>query len=315
MLVDAPTFAPFWRTSGKLVARKSLIWTGRRVIVQWPIMSRSIRRGFLLLLAVCSLAAQAQFFPDPEYERVLVPVFWFGGGANGAQWWSSLELMNTGPAFDLGVAALQNAPNCPTFCGCDGKKTAEPFKSEHLCQQYEDPTGLLLYIPRNVNRSDVYLNLRVYDRSREALRAGTQIPVVWERDLLAGPIWLLDVKTEARYRTTLRIYDAFQADTPFTVRFYDMETLRAGTRELLLETTMTTHTRVTPVPEGRFPERPGYAVVASLAATYPQLTSAGAVAIEIIPHSNLLPPFPEKRFYALASITNNTTQEVTTVFP
>lgn len=280
-------------------------------------MSTPVLRGALLLvLLVCALPGRAQFFPDPDYERVLIPVFWFGGGANGAQWWSNFDVLNTGEPFELATAVLQGHPSCPSFCGCDPQKRVVPFQSHTICQQFEDSTGLLLYVPRHVDRDDVHVMSRVYDRSREALRAGTQLPVVWEDDLLEGPIWLLDVKTETRYRTTLRIYDVYQWETEFTVRFYDMAKLRLGQKELLLETRMTAHHPDGPIPEGRFPQRPSYAVVASLVAQWPQLAAAEAVAVEITgSHPIVSPPAPTRRFYALASITNNTTQEVTTVFP
>lgn len=280
-------------------------------------MSRPIvRSSFLLVILLFALPGRAQFFPDPDYERVLIPVFWFGGGANGAQWWSSFEVVNTGEPFDLATAVLQGNPACPSFCGCDAKKTVEPFKSENICQQFEHSTGLLIYIPRNVDPADVHMNSRVYDRSREALRAGTQIPVVWERDLLEGPIMLLDVKTEPRYRTTLRIYDVFQWPTEFTLRFYDMARLRAGVKEVMLETRITAQHPAGPIPDNRFPQRPAYAVVGNLVLQYPQLASAESVAVEITgSHPITSPPVTTRRFYAVASITNNNTQEVTTVFP
>ncbi|HEX2060681.1 MAG TPA: hypothetical protein VHK90_08065 [Thermoanaerobaculia bacterium] len=271
-----------------------------------------MKRLLILLLLLLPLTAEAQYFPDAEYERVLVPVFFFGGGS-GAAWWSNFDLVNIGPSFELATAVLQGTPACPDFCGCDAKKVVEQNKAENICQAFEDNSGIILYVPRSVNRDEVFTYARVYDRSRAAERAGSQIPVVWERDLLEGTMMLLDVKIAGGYRATIRLFDALQWDTTYTLRFYDMAKLRTGNNEIIFQTQVHSFDENAP---GRFPARPSFGVIGNVLAQYPQLAGYDSVAIEILPHEPLIsPPAPTKRHYALASITNNTTQEVTIVSP
>lgn len=267
----------------------------------------------VLLLLVTVTSAQAQFNPDPDYERVLVPVFFFGGGQGGAQWFSSFDMVAPANGFQLATPVLRDEQSC-AFCPCEVKAQVEEMKAETICGQFEHPFGLLLWVPRNVDKDAVHTSLRVSDRSREDHRAGAQIPVVWESDLYADSFVLLDVKTEPRYRSAIRLYDAFQYPTDFVLRFYDMEEFRKGTREVLFET-MVRAERATTTP-GRFPLRPAFLMIGDIVARWPQLASSESVAIEVAGTSlPISPPQYDRRFYAFASITNNTTNEVTIVSP
>ncbi|HEX8618902.1 MAG TPA: hypothetical protein VF911_15065 [Thermoanaerobaculia bacterium] len=269
----------------------------------------------VLLLLFASPLAHAQY-PDPDYERILLPTFWFGGGAGGSQWWSGFDLVSTESSFDLGgLPVLKDVSACPFFCPCEAKTHVERGKAENICEKFEDSSGMLLWVPRSVSPQTVHTSLRVYDRSREGERAGTQIPVVWERDLYSGTIVLLDVKTEPRYRSAVRVYDAFLIETDFVFRFYDMAKYRAGDRELLLETVVRARAG-RPSGPPRFPLHPAIAAIPNIVAEWPQLASVQSVAIEVTgTHAIVSPPQYDKRFYALATITNNTTHEVTAVAP
>ena len=265
----------------------------------------------VLLLSTVSLQAQS---PDPDYQRVLVPVFNFGGGAGGSAWFSNFDLVSTTGAFDLARPVLKDRAACEFFCPCETKARVEGEKSETLCPQFEHPYGLLLWVPRTVSRRDVHTYLRVHDTSRDAERAGTQIPVIWEEDLFGGTMMLLDVKTEPRFRSTLRLYDAFQFPTEFSLRFYDMAEFRKGIRKLLAEERVSVDVAETSNP--RFPLRPAALTIGNIVARWPALAAAESVAIEVIgSHAIVSPPQYEYRFYAFASITNNTTHEVTIVSP
>jgi hypothetical protein len=272
-----------------------------------------MRRLLAVLVVLAAASAQAQFRPDPDYERVLVPVFFFGGGQGGAQWSSSFDMVTMGNGFTLATPVLREEQRC-AFCPCEVKALVEEVKVESICGQFEHPYGMLLWVPRTVDKDSVHTSLRVTDKSREDARAGAQIPVVWERDLYADSFVLLDVKTEPRYRSAIRLYDAFLQETDFVLRFYDMEEMRKGTHELLFETTVRAHA-VTPA-DPRFPLRPAFAMIGDIVAAWPQLAAAQSVAIEVVGTSlPISPPQYDRRFYALASITNNTTHEVTIVSP
>jgi hypothetical protein len=275
-----------------------------------------MKRLLLAISLIAAAAVQGQSQPDPSYERVLIPVFFFGGGVHGSQWWTELDIFNSGQPFDLPYAMLQANPACPTLCGCDGQKTVRSTQAETVCPIYEDTTGLILHVPRSVDRDDVTVQVRGLDRSRAADRYGSEIPVVWERDLLANPIMLLNIPTDNRYRSTLRLYDAYQYETTFTLRFFDMAVLRLGNTQPIFTTTVQArHDRKTDV-SGGYHVRPAFVAIGNLAATYPQLASVKSVAIEVTGSDFVIsPPPPSKRFYALASVTNNTTQEVTIVSP
>ena len=271
-----------------------------------------MKRLLILLFVLLPLTARAQNFPHPNYERVLVPVFFFGGGS-GAAWWTNFDLVNTGPGFSLATPVLQDNPVCPEFCGCDAKAEVESDHAETICQAFEDNSGIILYVPRSVDRNDVFTYARVYDKSRAADRAGSQIPVVWEDDLFDGKMMLLDVKIGGGYRATIRLFDVLQWDSTYTLRFYDMAKMRTGNRQEIFSTQIRTFDENAP---GPYPARPSFGVIGNVLAQYPQLAGHDSVAIEILPHEPLIsPPAPTKRHFALASITNNTTQEVTVVSP
>lgn len=272
-----------------------------------------MKRLVLALLFTVSTTAAAQYYPHPEFQRVLVPVYFFGGGAGGAAWWTNFDLVNTGPSFRLGRALLQGQPACPELCGCDEESLVEQWNAQGICPIFEGASGLILHVPRNVDRDEVFMNARVLDTSRVAERAGTEIPVVWEDDLLESRLMLLDVRIGGGYRATLRLFDAFQWDTEYGVIFYDMAALRQGERKVIFETRVQTRHDGDP---GELSVRPSFAIIGNLQAQYPQLAGVESVAIEILPSEPIVsPPAYSRRHYALASITNDTTQEVTIVSP
>jgi len=278
-------------------------------------------RHLVAVLALLAAASplSAQFQPDPQYERILVPVFFSGPGANGADWATNLELTATTRNIKMPVPVLLGDYYICTLdvCSCDLKDLIEEGKIESVCPEFEDASGILLYVPRNLDPDELHIAARVMDRSRVSDRYGTAIPVVRERDAPDNPMILLDLPTDPRYRVALRLYDIFGYDDLYEVKFFDMNERRRGNEGLLLTTEI--RVLVQPQPQGnpaRFPMRPSFAFVGDLVAAYPQLASVPSIGIEITAGDLLIsPPQPHPRFYALASITNNTTQEVTIVAP
>lgn len=272
-----------------------------------------MRRVLLaLLLVAVVIPSSAEHRRDGEFERVLVPVFFSGPGAYGAQWATTIALMNTGPTFDLGMPVVGESEELL----CNSEKRVPERNVETVCRENEHAAGLIMYVPRRIERDDVHVGARVLDTARTSDRYGTAIPVIWERDLLDSPMVLLDIPTDTRYRTSLRLYDVFQWNTPFTVRFFDSRAARRGNTAPLFETTVTANWDPDPENSQRFPMRPAFAFIGDLVAAYPQLGAVESVTIEIIgSHMPISPPQPDRRFYALASITNNKTQEITIVAP
>jgi hypothetical protein len=266
----------------------------------------------LLVAAVAAVPAQGEHRRDNEYERVLVPVFFNGPGANGAQWATNVDVLNTGNAFDTAQPVVGE----PLGSICNSERHIPQRTGELVCPENQHAAGIILYVPRNVAYENLHISARVLDQSRANDRYGTAIPVIWEQDLLVNPMVLLDIPTgDTRYRASLRLYDVYQWNTQFTLKFYDMAAVRRG------ETTPMFVTQVTAVwdhdseTSQKYPARPAFALIGDLVSAYPQLKAAQSVAIEVTGADSADPDQPETRLYALASITNNRTQEVTIVAP
>jgi hypothetical protein len=271
-----------------------------------------------LLLAAAATPALAEHRKDQNFERVLVPVFFAGPGAQGARWATNVEVLNTGEPLQLAHPVVgDNLPAGEDDVVCDGERDVETRDGQVVCFGNQHAAGIILYVPRDTESRELHISARVLDLSRTSDRYGTAIPVIREGDLLSGTMVLLDIPTgDRRYRSGIRLFDAFQWNTVFTLRFYDMDKVRKGTA-----TTPLLQTQVTAVwdfdsDSAVRPMRPSFAQIGDLVAAFPVLASVDSVAIEITGADTVgLPDQPEDRLYALGSITNNTTQEVTIVAP
>ena len=252
-------------------------------------------------------------FVDPEYERVLLPVFFSGAGANGAQWETSIEVTTSrDDFFTLPQPALVYASD--TRGGCL-RTTVAPRMSARVCPELEHAAGLLLWVPRTVKETELHVSIRVRDTSKNATSAGTFVPVVRESDLTGDTMVLLDVPVDARFRTALRVYDAFGFPGVAGLTIYDSDDYRRGRALPLLDTTVTLDDP-NPEPYTRHIRRPGFRLIGDLVGAYPQLAGRTSVTVVVRgSHPLVSPPLPYERFYALASVTNNATQEVTIISP
>ena len=276
----------------------------------------------LIALLLFASAAFAQPRPgdpfvDPDYERVLIPVFFSGPGANGAQWETAIDVNASVQEVRLAEPALiyTSESQCNGVpCSC-ASTLLEARRSARLCSGLEHAAGLLLWVPRTARPKDLNFSVRVRDTSKNATSAGTYVPVVWERELSAEPMVLLDVPVDSRFRSSLRIYDAFGFPYEVIVKIYDMAEYRGRGAQPLVVTGVDL---ADPNPAGftRFIRRPAFTMIGDLVAAYPQLAGHSSVAIEVQgTQPRVSPPLPTDRFYALASVTNNTTQEVTIIAP
>lgn len=278
-----------------------------------------MQRALLALLLFAAVTpAHAEHRQDRDYERVLVPVFFFGPGAQGAQWATNVEVMNTGSELELAHAVLgDNEPGGEEELICNAEKELATRDVDVVCPSNQHAAGIILYVPRGAEYRDVHVSARVLDLSRRSDRYGTAIPIVREGDLLVNPMMLLDIPTgDRRYRAGLRLYDVYQWNTVFTLRFFDMDKLRKGIATEPLLVTQVTAVWDFDSDSSVRPARPSFAQIGDLVAAYPVLASVDSVAIEITGADTVGPPDqPEARLYALASITNNSSQEVTIVAP
>lgn len=270
-----------------------------------------------VLLLVCAPFVLASDRPDPVYERVLIPVFTSGPGAQGAQWETAVALSSpAGTSIQLRrpVLLYEHDRFCDLSCA---ERTLIGGMAVGVSRYLEHPAGLLLWVPRSVERSDLNASIRVRDASRSVSSAGAFVPLVYEDDLSDDETVLLDVPVEPRFRASLRLYDLYQLDTHFTVEIYDMEDFRWGRGEPLVTTTVVVQSEPAATSDDlRYPMRPAFAFIGDLAAAHPQLAGHESVAIVVRgSHPIISPPAYEKRFYALASVTNNATNEVTIIPP
>lgn len=157
-----------------------------------------------------------------------------------------------------------------------------------------DPAGVLVHAGRGTIDSAA-LSSRIRDLSRQAESAGTQIPVVRESDWRLGTVRLTDIPSDPRFRTMLRIWS--DHSRPYSV---------------LVEASVKGRAQFASVEVGLTPAANGllYAqmdlgeLVARIPSADPRDVTVNALAYD-----------PDLRLWALVSVTNNDTQQVTAIGP
>jgi hypothetical protein len=272
----------------------------------------------VLLLAGAPFAFAADR-PDPTYERVLIPVFISGPGAQGAQWETAVSLTSTAERVFL-LARPVLLYEHDLFCdpGC-ADRVFHPDVAVRVARTLEHPAGLILWVPRAMAWSDFNASVRVRDAARNATSAGTLVPLVREDDLTGHKMVLLDVPVREGFRASLRLYDLYLSATTAEVEIYDMEDYRSGESgsEPLVHAFVALESDAPASNEDvQFQQRPAFAFIGDLRAAYPQLANVESVAIVVTGlHPIISPPAYDKRFYALSSVTNDATNEVTIIAP
>ena len=242
------------------------------------------------------------------FEPVLVPVITTEpvAGAHGSLWQTELRMMSRG-GLELrpGLDIFPLDPHCAPCL--------EPIPSGRITQPHfvavpNAPPVRMFYVRKEL-RNSLGFNLRVRDLSRQSESWGTELPVVRSEDL-SRTILLVNVPMQPGFRQRLRVYrpdGAAQATATF-------RSAAGGTLEVrtltLARAELTTGGLVNPpyVRAGSlaFPLQPGFAELdlASLA----ELSGQDSISIEI-QASGLSP------IWAFVSLTNDATQQVTTVTP
>jgi hypothetical protein len=241
------------------------------------------------------------------WEPVLIPVYIDSAtpGVNGSLWRTNLWIQNGG------TQNLQIAPwPCTLPLGvCSAifpsSTTLTPGQSVHnlpsLYASFPEP-GRIVYLNRAA-ADDAVMNLRVADDSGIAVDAGTEVPLVRERNLLTNPTTLLNVPL-VNTRLLLRIYDLYTSNTLFHVKvFIQSEDAPAAP---LAETTLT----AVAFDSGDFHVTPAYA-------EYPISVNLGPVLLakDAAVRVQITPETPGSRYWAFVSATNNTTNHVTLITP
>jgi hypothetical protein len=256
--------------------------------------ARFVTALLLQSFLVGNAAAQA-----PSFERILLPITLNGPtpGAYGSLWTTQVRARAIGSIVRFRQFAACQA--ClPTFEVLPDTTVDLPVA---VFRTPAWPAGTLVYLLRDP-QSNVELNLRVADISRLSSTLGTELPVVRERDFHTLPLTLISVPTTGTFRDALRIYDVDSGDdSTFRIEIFDEKT-----RERIVEDVRTV--QPSPFP-GEASYVPSVVEIFSLTDTYPQLATATTVAITVAPMRSGM------RFWAFVAVTNNETQNVTTITP
>jgi hypothetical protein len=238
-----------------------------------------MRHKALLVVLFTSITAAAASAAE---SRIFIPVFVANlNGAGGTQWQTDLWATNTSDQPVL----YQIAP-CLQSAGCNEANTLPPQSTTGLGDPSPRPAGRWLPVD-----PAVHLESRLRDLSRGASSAGIELPLVREADFRADEINLNAIPRDAYFRLTLRVY-GLDAGGDVTLEQFD-------TLGNLLSTMV-----VTLAP----PAVPGL------------LTGYAQIALDTAPNPapirlRIRPRTANLRIWALASITNNDTSEVTLVQP
>lgn len=227
------------------------------------------------------------------FERVLFPILHNRPGANGSDWRTETWIANNN------VWTIDNANDvqgnvCVTFpCGERiGPRSVQAFEGGI------HPYGVALLVPRT---EAPYLSFasRVRDVAHAADNFGSELPVVREHDMIrGGAATLLGIPVDPRYRVKVRLY-AFNETTETTAHATVTITERMQKRTVDVTLTRECH-------DLRCSSTPFYGELdlpAGEADARVNLEVRAAVALDPVP----------PLVWAFASVTNNSTQQVTII--
>lgn len=259
-------------------------------------------------LVVLSLVAVGSHGDEvPGYTRFLVPIYVPPTpGAYGSIWEATTWIRYAGTE----PARMVPRPFCYGIqCPLDGQlEPGWPSVPFHFLVGFPWP-AVVVYVERE-HASEVTFGSRIRDTSRMRDSAGTQVPVVREDQMTTGPVAILNVPVAPRFRHTLRVYALPDAEAPEVEVRYFRQPDPSGPRldllpHLLRVDRVQLRTRASALDFNHFPP---IAEITSIE-TFPEVSGESTMWIEVVPTS------PNTRVWAMLSITNNETQQVTLVTP
>ena len=227
--------------------------------------------------------------------RILLPVIATNvSGAFGSTWKTDLFVFNNSDAS----VTVSYPQQCNALC--TNATTLFAQHGDDLTTLTPNPgsPAALIYVPAT-SRDAVEFTLRVRDLSQQADSWGAEIPVVYEDQAFARSFDLLDVPLLPRFRQMLRMYDvAATGSSTVTVQYFAMDN-----NQLLREQTVPLQ-----FTNSGLPFSPAYAEVAQFSSAS-ELAGLDRVRIRITPTN------AAQRLWAMVSVTNNVTQELTIISP
>jgi hypothetical protein len=253
---------------------------------------------FITILSASAAAAQQ------VTTRVLLPFTWWElPGANGSVWQTQTWVQNRGTTS---AAIAPAACLGPILCG-SGLPIEPTSPPAQFIASANVATGLLAHIS-GLTGADVVFSSRIRDLSHASDSSGTEVPAIPEEEFAAGSLSLIDVPTTYAARTMLRVYALPEAADPreVEVRYYRIPGPADELRVLLRTDRLRVNVPVRQDIDSRY--LAAYGHIAGIE-FFPELFFGESTWIEVIPVT------PGLRIWALASVTNNTTQQVTLVTP
>ncbi|HEX8154532.1 MAG TPA: hypothetical protein VF698_15465 [Thermoanaerobaculia bacterium] len=263
-------------------------------------------RSALAIVFVLAATAASALTPPP-YQRVLVPLSVAElAGANGSRWTTELWAVNhSGEA--AWVAPLPCIVSSASICA----------------DQIDIPAGRSVRLPPLGNASypgvlalipawnAVSLTLHVRDLSKQSESWGTEIPVVRESEFFTRPTSASGIAFGRDYRHTLRLYALLdnRPSVQYRVKLYG---ITAAEDRLLREQVVTLVAPPAPPPNriGTLPAQTTLTDFFNVAA--PDVDRVRLTIDLVTDPLALQAPVP---YWGFVSVTNNVTQQVTTVTP
>lgn len=226
------------------------------------------------------------------FERILFPVLFGTTGALGSEWISEAAISNPKPW------TIENYNRVDPLQCIDYPCTERLHPGFFLSFRGQGyPRGVALLSPR-AEAENLAFSLRVRDTAKQAEGFGTEVPVVREADMFTNSeLTLLDVPVDPSYRTKLRMY-AFDTGPHDAI----VSLLRPAGSPRLVQSLVVPVTRSCVEPACAW--TPWYAEV-----DLPAGNAGERVNVYVSIGGTDTPS------WAFASVTNNTTQQVTIVTP
>lgn len=272
---------------------------------------RSFRLFAISFFLFSGLATAQALTP---YERILFPTF------------SQTLARNDGltPAEFYPIPP-QPPGECQHPFGCSAPPVTFPAKSTFTIGSYARPSAMF-YLKRE-NISQVHLaGYREWAPGLD-VTAGTEIPVVRERDFHSTTLHLIEVMVHQDYETVLRIYDTGPATLPERTVRIRIHTLQFGTNALLKELVVALPRPALPAgSDPSYPMIPGHAAVdlthelgsvtrpIRKRAVRPPTITPSAIATDFL-RIEVEPVSTELTFWAFATVTNKQSRLVNIVTP
>jgi len=256
-----------------------------------------------------------------DLEPVLLPIYAVGNiyGANGSIFSTDFRLMNRAgePRFVAGIANQIDAVEGVITGAWSGiahlppDRLVRPILTQRPRSANTPQTipARVVFVERSMAHT-LAASLHVAGRTNwgEPLpSAGTEVPIVEERELRSGRVDILSISVHADFRTMLRVYDPDNRRLGVvTVRVFGQDDLRPDQSTLLHEVSIQMETL-----SSFFAEVPSYPAYAQTSLDVSAVQNSGYKKVRVeVTSTN-----PAARLWALASVTNNLTQEISLYSP